>query len=163
YREAAWPEEFHDNLFFCEWGKGALRRFVLEPKGATFEVKTAEDFVKAGDVKAFKPLDVCESPDGRFLYLSDWAYEGWTNPTEAGRIWRIRRADDDPKRPSIAKALPKDVDGLVEALGDPSFGVRLRAQRELAKRGSGASGQLKRVLANPASPRAVRHAIWALA
>jgi putative membrane-bound dehydrogenase-like protein len=165
YREAAWPAEFHDNLFFCEWGNGALRRFVLEPSGATFKVKTAENFVSAGDVKAFKPLDVCESPDGRFLYLSDWGYEGWTNPKEAGRIWRIRRADDDPKRPSVAKALPKDVDGLIEALDDPSFGVRLRAQRELARRESSASPNLLRVLgdAERSPERRVRHAIWALA
>ncbi len=159
YREAAWPEEFHDNLFFCEWGNGALRRFVLEPSGATFKVKTAENFVKAGDVKAFKPLDVCESPDGRFLYLSDWAYEGWTNPKEAGRIWRIRRADDDPKRPSVAKPLPKQVDELIEALDDPSFGVRLRAQRELFRRESDVGSLLE--LAEPLdSERAARHAFW---
>ena len=38
---------------------------------ATFRVKLAENFVSAGDVKTFKPFDVCESPDGRFLYVSD--------------------------------------------------------------------------------------------
>ena len=157
YREAAWPAEFHDNLFMCEWAKGALRRFVLEPSGATFRVKTAEDFVKAGDVKAFKPLDVCESPDGRFLYLSDWGYEGWQNPKEAGRIWRIRRADDDPRKPSAAKPLPKDVDGLVEALGDPSFGVRLRAQRELERRGKAVLPAL-RIAQDRAPERRARHA-----
>jgi putative membrane-bound dehydrogenase-like protein len=169
YREAAWPAEYQGNLFFCEWGKGALRRFVLEPDGATFKVKTAEDFVKAGDVPAFKPLDVCESPDGRFLYLSDWGYEGWTNPKEAGRLWRIRRADDDPKKPSVASPLPKDVDGLIAVLGDPSFQFRLRAQHELARRGlevvpklrgvlDGAQGRYPKDLVEE---RKLRHTLWA--
>ena len=162
YREAAWPEEYRDNLFFCEWGKGSLRRFALEPDGATFKVRVAEDFVKAGDVPAFKPLDVCESPDGRFLYLSDWGYDGWTNPKEAGRLWRIRRADDDPGRPSAAKPLPKDVDGLVAALGDPSFGVRLRAQRALSRIGRPALPALRRALQESRSGRSARHALWAL-
>jgi putative membrane-bound dehydrogenase-like protein len=169
YREAAWPEYYQGNLFFCEWGKGALRRFVLEPDGATFKVKTAEDFVRAGDVQAFKPLDVCESPDGRFLYISDWGYDGWTNPKEAGRLWRIRRADDDAHVPSVAKPLPKDVDGLVAALGDASFSHRLRAQRELARRGTEVVPRLRSVLegargrspANLAEERRQRHALWA--
>ncbi|MFN0009053.1 MAG: PVC-type heme-binding CxxCH protein [Planctomycetota bacterium] len=169
YREAAWPEEYRGSLFFCEWGKSALRRFVLEPDGATFRVKTAEDFARAGDVKTFKPFDVCESPDGRFLYVSDWAYEGWTSPTEAGRLWRIRRADDDPRVPSAAKPLPGEVDGLVEALGDPSFNHRLRAQRALARRGSVVIPVLHGVferdlngLPNAAGQRARRHALWAI-
>jgi putative membrane-bound dehydrogenase-like protein len=162
YREPAWPEEFRDNLFFCEWGKGALRRFVLEPDGATFKVQVAEDFVKAGDVPAFKPLDVCESPDGRFLYLSDWGYDGWTNPKEAGRLWRIRRADDDPAKPSVAKPLPNDVDGLVAALDDPSFGLRLRAQRALSRIGRPAVEALRGALNASRSERSARHALWAL-
>jgi len=164
YREAAWPEECQGNLFFCEWGRGALRRFVLEPDGATFRVALAEDFVKAGDVPAFKPLDVCESPDGRFLYISDWGYEGWTNPKEAGRLWRLRRAGDDPAGPSAAKPLPEDVGGLVEALGDPSFQHRLRAQRELVRRGDSAKGRLRSHLAAAETKRRkTRHALWALA
>jgi len=170
YREAAWPEEYHGSLFFCEWGKSALRRFVLEPDGATFRVKTAEDFARAGDVKTFKPFDVCESPDGRFLYVSDWAYEGWTSPTEAGRLWRIRRADDDPRAPSSAKSLPSETEGLVAALGDPSFHHRLRAQRELARRGSEVIPVLRDVFARDldgrpsvSEQRARRHSLWALA
>lgn len=163
YREAAWPKEYRGNLFYCEWGKSALRRFVLEPDGATFRVRSAEDFARAGDVKTFKPFDVCESPDGRFLYVSDWAFEGWTSPTEAGRLWRIRRADDDPRVPSVAKPLPEDVDGLVEQLGDPSFNHRLRAQRELARRGTEVVERLHGVLAESRDERALRHAVWALA
>lgn len=133
YREAAWPAEFHGNLIWCEWGKSMLRRFVLEPKGATFGVKLAEDFVTAGDVRPFKPFDVCESPDGRFLYFSDWAYEGWTAKAEAGRIWRLRRADDDPRVPSRMKPIAAKEEDLVRELADPSYRRRLSSQRALAR------------------------------
>jgi putative membrane-bound dehydrogenase-like protein len=169
YREAAWPEEYRGNLFYCEWGKSALRRFALEADGATFRVKTAEDFVRAGDVETFKPFDVCESPDGRFLYVSDWAFEGWTSPKEAGRLWRIRRADDDPRVPSAARALPKDLNGLAEQLAEPSFNTRLRAQRELSRRGTDALLTLRKVFEreiegfpDASEQRRRRHALWAI-
>ena len=48
YREAAWPEEYHGNLFFCEWADRALRRFRVEPRGATFDVVLDEDFATPG-------------------------------------------------------------------------------------------------------------------
>jgi putative heme-binding domain-containing protein len=78
-------------------------------------------------------------------------------------LWRIRRADDDPAKPSVAKPLPKDVDGLVAALEDPSFGVRLRAQRALSHIGRPAVGSLRRALKESRSERSARHALWALA
>jgi putative membrane-bound dehydrogenase-like protein len=170
YREAAWPTEYRGSVFFCEWGKSALRRFVLAPQGATFAVAKAEDFARGGDVKSFKPFDVCESPDGRFLYVSDWAFEGWTSPKEAGRLWRIRRADDDARAASAARELPADVDGLAALLADTSFQTRLRAQRALVERGAASLPALLRILEQDgaglpsvAEQRRRRHAVWAIA
>ncbi len=163
YREAAWPEEFRGNLFYCEWGKGMLRRFVLEPKGATFGVQLADDFVTAGSVTPFKPFDVCESPDGRFLYISDWAYEGWTAKVEAGRIWRLRRADDDARVPSRMRELASDATQLGQDLADPSFRQRMRAQRALAKRGMEALDIAKPIAGDSRGSLAQRHAIWVVA
>jgi putative membrane-bound dehydrogenase-like protein len=162
YREAAWPQEFQGSLFFCEWGKGVLRRFELEPDRATFKVKSDEDFVRAGDVRSFRPLDVRESPDGRFLYMTDWGFDGWRAPAQAGRLWRIRRAGDDPKVPSVARALPPTIDALIAALDDPSFNHRLRAQRELVRRGRDAFEPLSAVYAGGGPLRARIHALWAL-
>lgn len=163
YREAAWPEEFRGNLFFCEWGKGMLRRFVLERNGSTFGVKLADDFVTAGTVTPFKPFDVCESPDGRFLYISDWAYEGWTANQEAGRIWRLRRADDDGRVPSRMRALESDPKRLAQDLADPSFRQRLRAQRSCALRAAETLDFTKPIAADSRGSLAQRHAIWAVA
>jgi putative membrane-bound dehydrogenase-like protein len=160
YREAAWPAPYPGSVFFCEWGKGVLRRFELEEDGATFRVAKDEDFLRAGNVSDFRPLDVCESPDGRFLYMSDWAYGGWVDPRVVGRVWRIRRADDDPRVPSRAKPLPNDVDGLLTALGDPSFRQRMRAQQALAARG-GTDSSLELLLLSSESDRSKMHALWA--
>lgn len=161
YREAAWPEELRGNLFYCEWGRGSLRRFVLEAKGTTFGVKTAEDFVTAGDVPHFKPFDVCESPDGRFLYVSDWAYEGWQADQQAGRIWRVRRDDDDPRVQSRMQPLPADVTSLGEVLNEPSYRRRSAAQRALTA--AGALDVTKPIAASSRWSAAQPHAIWAVA
>jgi putative membrane-bound dehydrogenase-like protein len=164
YREAAWPHPYSGSVFFCEWGKGTLRRFEVAPDHTTFRVSKDEDFVRAGGVKSFRPLNVRESPDGRFLYMTDWGYDGWTQPEKAGRLWRIRRADDDPARPSVARELPGTIDGLIDALGDPSFNHRLRSQRALVRRGAEAVSALRALCTNDAgSPRAREHAVWALA
>lgn len=161
YREAAWPAAYRGSLFFCEWAKQSLRRFELEPEGSTWKVKLDEDFLRAGDVREFRPTDVCESPDGRFLYVSDWGYGGWTNPAQTGRIWRVRRSDDDPRVPSRMRSLPNDTRDLLNTLGDPSYRRRHAAQRELARRD--VRDELQR-FANRGQVVAARmHALWALA
>jgi len=163
YREAAWPAEYRGDLFFCEWGKGTLRRFELAEQGASFRVTRDEDFVRAGGVKEFKPFDVCESPDGRFLYVSDWAYDGWQKDLERGRLWRIRRADDDARRPSTLAALPADADGLIAALGDPSYRRRSAAHRAIGHCKDSVRPKLRELLeSRDASVVARRHAVWAV-
>ncbi len=163
YREAAWPAPYRGSWFHCEWGKGSLRRFELERAGSSFRIAKDEDFVTAGDVKSFRPFDVCESPDGRFLYVSDWANDGWTNPTECGRIWRVRRADDDARRPSVARPLPATTSELVAALDDPSYRQRTRAQRALARSTSAKDLAILLHAAGGSSALVPRtHALWAL-
>ncbi|MBI5362962.1 MAG: ThuA domain-containing protein [Planctomycetes bacterium] len=163
YREAAWPAEFHGNLIWCEWGKSMLRRFVLQQRGSTFRVVDEKDFVTAGDVRPFKPLDVCESSDGRFLFISDWAYEGWTAKAEAGRVWRLRRAEDDPRIASRLAPMPKDAKGLGEELRNPSFRRRTKAQRTLAAMGSTGLDAAMSVVTTSNDVVAVRHAVWTVA
>lgn len=164
YRESAWPASLQGSLFFCEWAKQKLRRFEVEPRGSSFRVTRDEDFLSAGGVDEFRPVDVCESPDGRFLYVSDWGYGGWTSPARTGRIWRVRRAEDDARKPSALQPLPSEAHALVAALGDASYRRRLRAQRELARsaaRDEALRGELLGLLGD-GSERARRHALWAL-
>ncbi len=153
YRGGAWPFEYDDNILFCEWGKGTVRRFTLRPEGSTFAVASAEDFVKAGPVDSFRPLDICESPDGRFVYIADWGYPGWRKPDVTGRLYRLRRADDDG-RPTAAP---------IPSLTHASFRQRLLAQRAAVRRGVAAVPNLRHLVIHSRSTRAKRHAVWALA
>ena len=183
YREDAWPEEYRGDLFYCEWADRVVRRFKVERDGASYRCTKTEDFVTPGASGEFRPLDIAESPDGRYLYIADWNHPGWTSPQVAGRVWRVRRADDRPgARPfgaladstfaSLARASEED---LVANLAHPSFRVRLAGQRELARRARAAraADELHRRLgervretgrlraADPASERTMRHLVWA--
>lgn len=163
YREAAWPEPWKSGAYFAEWGKGAVRRFDFDDRGATHGVKGYTDLLVAGDAQAFRPLDVAESPDGRWLWVSDWNYNGWTAAVEAGRLWRVRRADDDGTASSAMRPLPQDEAELLATLAEPSFRRRLRAQQALVD-----GGTMKTVLAivehleSDAPDRAKAHAWCAL-
>lgn len=159
YRAAAWPAPFRGSVFFCEWGKGQIRRFEVAPAGAGFRVAHDEDFVTAGGVTSFRPVDICESPGGRFLYVSDWGHGGWQEPVRTGRLFRIRRADD--AGPPADPLPPADPRGPASELGDPSFPRRTRAARELARQGGDALPVLAATLAE-GDAVAARHALWAL-
>lgn len=159
YREAAFGPAFAGSIFYCEWAKQALRRFELEPDGSSWKVKKDEDFLRAGEVREFRPTDVCESPDGRFLYVSDWGFGGWTNPAQTGRIWRVRRADDDPRVQSRMQPLSNDKAQLLGALGDPSYRRRHAAQRALTQLDSAA--ELETIVNSQGNSRARVHALMA--
>ena len=136
YREAAWPEPWKSGAYFAEWGKGVVRRFDFEQRGATLGVQGFADLLTTGEAQAFRPLDVAESPDGRWMWVSDWNYNGWTSPTQAGRLWRVRRANDDGSQSSAMAALPETDSELLTVLQEPSYRRRLRAQQALVDGGT---------------------------
>lgn len=165
YRGGVWPAPYPGSLFFCEWAKSALRRFELEPAGSSFRVVLAEDFMTAGALESFRPTDLCGSPDGRFLYVADWGYGGWTSDTKSGRLFRIRRADDrDPPRGVEPRLFREDSE---EKLPNPNFRARLLAQRGLARLAEGEVRdevlRLAAELLGPEQPDLVRrHILWLL-
>jgi putative membrane-bound dehydrogenase-like protein len=176
YREDAWPQDYRGDLFCCDWAIGVVRRYRVEPSGAAYQCTLHEDFVSAGDSGEFRPLDLCESPDGRYLYLADWNHPGWTKPDLAGRLWRIRRGDDRPGAPwrTARKldgglrevALKLTNDELLDNLAHPSFNKRVAAQRELSRRLANDPVR-KRSYAqgvkSATDARTRRHLVWALA
>jgi len=152
YREDAWPEEYRGDVFCCDWADRAIRRYKVARDGASYKCTLTEEFITPGESGEFRPLDIAESADGRYLYIADWNYPGWTNPTVAGRVWRVRRADDRPGAPWLAleeqskesingvglreQAARMSDETLIANLDHPAFLRRLIAQRELARRGS---------------------------
>ena len=164
YGEARWPLRYRGSTYWCEWGKGAIERFDFVRDEATFGIDLKEDFARAAGDFEFRPLDLCLSPDGRYMYVADWGHPGWKVDDVTGRLWRIRRRDDAPDLATRLPPTPITTRELIEDLGSPSLRLRRRAQHELVKLGPRESvDELARVLArNPVEPRR-RHAVWALA
>jgi putative membrane-bound dehydrogenase-like protein len=184
YREDAWPAEYRGDVFCCDWAKRTIRRYKVERAGATFNCVLHEDWITPGKSGEFRPLDIAESPDGRFVYVADWNFDGWTQPTEAGRVWRIGRADGASGTPPFGSLHDKDMSvsslahaslgDLVANLDHPGFQRRIAAQRELARRlaknGGGDDGDLGAALRvckhalhdESTSARARRHLVWAI-
>jgi putative membrane-bound dehydrogenase-like protein len=160
YREAAWPEQYRDSAFHCEWGKGKVQRFALKKSGASFTAEIEDFMVKDGSGE-FRPQDLCFSPDGKYMYVADWNFAGWTRPDRVGRLFRVSYVGGDvPPEPPRAK----DSDPLgaqLKSLGHPSHRERMRAQHRLAAMGKEAAAPLSALLAGDAPKYPKVHAIWA--
>ncbi len=130
-REGGWPAPYEGSLYFCEWGDQTLRRFQLERDGGTFKVAAMEEFLQPGKVVNFHPTDVCESPDGRFLYVSDWGFGGWVSKEETGRLWRVRKNDDAGRTPGGVEARVGKNATIAQRLASDGWRTRLIAQQEI--------------------------------
>jgi quinoprotein glucose dehydrogenase len=158
-------DRYKDHFFLVDFrgssGQSGIRSFAVKPKGASFELVDAHQFV-------WNTLatDADFGPDGA-LYYSDWV-EGWEKPNK-GRIYRVL----DPARRNdlralevkrlLAEGMEKRTDqDLSRLLAHADMRVRQAAQFELAGRGA------SRLLADIARSGAERntqarlHAIWGL-
>jgi len=165
-RENAWPEGFRGNVLFCEWADRVLRRFEVVREGAGYRLLRHEDFMIASGGREFRPVDVCESPDGRSLYVADWGHDGWQAKVKTGRVLRVRM-DPEPPAPERPMIRPdSELPVLAAMLSHSSFRLRIDAQRELVRRGVASESFLCDWLARPTldleHERARRHAVWAL-
>jgi putative membrane-bound dehydrogenase-like protein len=164
YEEDAWPEEYRGRAFWSEWGKRSVRAFRFKPKGASFEVADVVDFVAAGEVENFRPLDLALSHDGETMYVADWSMGGWGEKTEnLGRIYAVTYAGPPvARKPRGADSDP--IPALIASLDHPARSERLRAQRELIRRGAPALDAVTKALANADTPAtARRHLVWTIA
>ncbi|MFZ9747626.1 MAG: DUF7133 domain-containing protein, partial [Opitutaceae bacterium] len=151
--------------FFITHFKGAvassgIHTYTLKPRGASYEVATAQPFLRSA-----LPTDVKFGPDGR-LYTADWA-DGWPK-SRRGRIYAIsdpKHAQDPLVRETQALIggdwTRRSATELARLLGHADWRVRLEAQFELAGRGDTAT--LEATLEDTSRPEtARRHALWAL-
>jgi putative membrane-bound dehydrogenase-like protein len=163
YGESAWPLAYRGSFFWCEWGKGSIERFELARDGATYRIAHQGEFARGEGGLEFRPLDLCLSPDGSYLYVADWGHPGWQSDEVTGRVWRIRRAGPEPASRGRLGPVPETFEGWIEALGDDSASARRRAQRALVEMGSNPIRErLIEVLAENPVERRRRHALWAL-
>jgi putative heme-binding domain-containing protein len=164
YADDGLPATYRDCVFHCDW----LRRKVLAARvtadGAAFRCNGEIEFMGTDGtgVEDFRPVALRPTADGRGFYVTDWGYSGWLKPVKAGRIWKVTYVGGDTS-PTPRGRDTDPVARLVEALDHPAHTERLRAQRALSVRGDEAIAALKELLWRGAtSPRAKRHALWAL-
>ncbi len=162
----ALSDAYRNRFFICDFrggsGNSGIRSFRLAPKGASFEVVDANEFVWT-----VLATDADFGPDGA-LYFSDWV-EGWEKPNK-GRIYKLSptKGTIHPRAAETAKLLAEDlstrsIDQLVELLAFPDQRVRREAQFTLAEKGQASIAVLEKVAKDPSANQLARlHAVWAL-
>jgi putative heme-binding domain-containing protein len=162
YLETAFPPEYRNSLYACEWGR-AVVRYPLVESGSGFAPTEEIDFASgaAEDPYGFHPTDLVVDYDGALL-ISDWC-DGQRPKRGRGRIYRIESA-----------AAPSNVDStdvselsnaeLFSYLDSPSYHARVSAQREIQQRGADAIEKLKTVWGEGQfNSHARLHVIWIIA
>jgi len=162
YAEDVWPEKYRGLLYWAEWGQRTVRAFRFAPKGASFEIAEKIDFVEAGEVSDFRPLDLAVSYDGKTMYIADWSMGGWGNKKEKlGRIYAVSPKDVDSIKTRPRGKDSDSIEAQILELDHPSLNERLRAQEALIAAGKPALGASTAALANPKTPElALRHLVW---
>lgn len=165
------PDRYKDHFFLCDFRGSAansgVRSFGIKPKGATFELTDAHEFVWN-----ILGTDVDFGYDGA-MYVSDWVH-GWDGVGK-GRIYRF---EDEAGAKAAEKAgsaelmsaglsgrEPRELLGL---LGHPDRRIRQSAQFVLVdlvrqkKPGTDVMNELFALAVRSKSPRASVHAIQAI-
>ena len=143
-------------------GSGSSVPSGSHPAAASFKIAEKIDFVEAGPVDSFRPLDVAFSHDGKTLYVADWSLGSWGNKTEKlGRVYAVSFAGADQ-----VKTLPRGSDAdpvaaQISQLAHPAYHERIRAQAALIRAGKQALAPVTAAVENPKTdPVARRHLLW---
>ncbi len=162
YGDDVWPEKYRGCLFWAEWGQRVVRAFRFAPEGASFKIVEKIEFVEAGSVDSFRPLDVAFSHDGKTMYIADWSLGSWGNKTEKlGRVYAVTFAGADAVKTRPRGRDDDAVDAQIRQLDHPAYHERVRAQTALVRQGKKALGSVTAALGNPKTePLAKRHLLW---
>ncbi len=175
YLETAFPQEFRESLFGCEWGR-AVVRYRLNPADSGFGPTTEIDFAAGApnDPYGFKPTDLVVDRDGSLL-ISDWC-DGQRPQRGRARIYRISyqsaetKAVDDANEPPASTpttpppSTPATIDDWIARLDSPGHHERLAAQLAIEAAGEEGSAALMRAIKQRDVQTIGRlHAVWILA
>ncbi len=179
YRGAAYPKEFHGNIFFGEVQSNLIHRRVLKPNGVSFDSKRVDketEIVRSRD-NWFRPTNLTNAPDGT-LHIADMYREIIETPTsmtpeilaaidlqsghKRGRIYRL--APKGFKAPAPPKLGSSTTVELVRALENPNGWWRDTAQRLIYERQDKAAIEpLRALVKNSQHDTARLHALHSLA
>lgn len=165
YLDDALPGAYKGRIFHCEWGKGKVYAVKVAPLGANFKFVDEVAFLdpEGTGVKDFRPFTLRPTADGRGFYVTDWAYNGWTNKAVAGRLWKVTYTGDDVQpvpRLDLDRATLTEV---CAALSHSAHTQRVAAQRELIARAAKQPKEVRAALTAALKENTVtayRHAVW---
>jgi putative membrane-bound dehydrogenase-like protein len=180
YQADLFPEPYRGNHFSCEPAQNLVHRCLLEPCGAGFAARRADEgkeFLTSTD-PWFRPVHLAVGPEGALYvvdmyreiiedysaiprYLQQQYAEGLRNGHDRGRVWRVVYGEGRPPRaPDLARAKSAD---LVAELASPNAWRRMTAQRLLVERGDKtAVPVLAEMCREGRTPQARLHALYAL-
>ncbi|HEX4070198.1 MAG TPA: hypothetical protein VHX68_03485, partial [Planctomycetaceae bacterium] len=174
-------DAYRGNAFVGESLSNLVTRRILKPQGAAFISERGEngrEFLASTD-PWFHPVFMTTGPDGA-LYVADFYREfvehpiyvasqeirqriTWTNGSENGRIWRIRRRDGRPTGLGPPRLASASNEQLAAALSHPVGWWRDTAQRLLVERHNPTTiPSVKAVFNDGKSPLGSIHALWTL-
>ncbi len=128
YESDGFPDDYLGTLLVGSWGDHRIDKFVLKPRGASFE-SLPQPVIKGGE--NFRPVGLALAPDGS-LYVTDWVLKDYKLHGK-GRVWRVS-AKEEPKRRVIDVAAIRNETSLPrlhELLKSPSLAVRRTTVRRL--------------------------------
>ena len=165
YLETAFPVEYQQSTFWCEWGR-AVVRYRCERAGSSVAPMQEVDFAAgaAGDPYGFKPTDLVVDYDGSLL-VSDWC-DGQRPQRGRGRIYRIQSVAASSDAPDL-NFDQLSVEELLSRLDAESHHARWGAQLRLESMAVGNTQVLENVREACRNGRlGVRgrmHAVWIMA
>ncbi|MBM3834067.1 MAG: c-type cytochrome [Verrucomicrobia bacterium] len=170
YLENAFPSEYHNNLFFCEWGRSVVR-FPLQRVQSAFATAKELEFAAAAanDPYGFKPTDLVVERDGS-LVAADWA-DGQRPKRGRGRIYRIRHvgsaeasAKENLTQPADLNPGATDLARAVAQLDSASYYQRIDAQTAIERKGlEGLRAAQEALQGGRLNIRGRMHAVWIMA
>ncbi|MFC3414619.1 HEAT repeat domain-containing protein [Algoriphagus hitonicola] len=153
-----WKDHFFIVEFVGNAANSGIHAFTLEPKGASFELKSTERIISG-----VLPTGMDFGPDGK-LYFADWV-DGW-GTKNYGRIWKLEDEEaegwelqTDSEQELKADYASLSPEELKTKLYHEDLRVRRKGQFELAKRTEEGLEIFEEVLADDQNQYARIHAI----
>ncbi|AYN67116.1 heme-binding protein [Euzebyella marina] len=158
-----WLDKFFLVEFVGNPDRSHIWAFDLQPKGASFELKSDESILSG-----VLPTGIQFGPDGA-LYVADWI-NGW-NTKNYGRVWKLDvssgKDDLEKERKETERLMTLDYAEqsnaqLKDLLSYSDMRIRKRAQFQLVKNGSDGFEVLKETALKGQDQFARIHAIWGI-